>query len=141
MIDISRIPYRDVKVLGVQTRVDDWWATKYKVVFAFTVDPRIKATHDSFGGEVKFNASINFISSLLVTEYIGNAASNKQDIITQVLNLGAFLSPAISQKEDIMDINVLYSKLIEKLGTSVYERARTERADGIKKLVEKKLKP
>jgi hypothetical protein len=137
LIDLSKIPYRDVKVMGMTTRVDDWWATKYKVVFALTVDPRIIATHDSFGGEVKFTASFNLVSTLLVTEYIGNATSKEQDIVTQVLNMGAFLSPSISQKEDIKGVKELYDVLIEKLGISAYERTKKERADGVAKLAKR----
>ncbi|GHN00082.1 hypothetical protein WSM22_15710 [Cytophagales bacterium WSM2-2] len=137
-INIEKIPYREVKVFGANTRIDDWWATKYKVIFALDVDPRVKATHETFGNDVKFAGRLDFICSLIVTEYIGGPTSDKRDIITQVLNMGSF-SSSFSQKEDVGDLKTLYDKLVSRVGMPLIDKARTERADGVKKLVEKKL--
>ncbi len=138
LIDITKIPYRDG---SVAVHVDNFWATKYKVVFFFNVDPRLETIHDSFDGTPKFNAVLNLINSLIVMEYIGGPASKDQDIFTTVNQLGTFRSPAFVHKDDIMDVRTVYEKTIETLNMPVLEKMRLSRADGVKKLVEKKLKP
>ena len=141
LIDITKIPYRDGSVVGMAGRVDNFWATKYKVVFFFNVDPRLETIHDSFDGTQKFNAVLNLINSLVVMEYIGGPTSKEQDIFTTVNQLGTFRSPAFVQKDDIMDVRAVYEKTIETLNMPVLEKMRLSRTDGVKKLVEKKLKP
>ena len=139
LIDLNKIPYRDVKVLGIQARVDDWWASKFKVVFICTIDPQIKAIHDTFmKDKVKFKADLNFVCTMTVMEYIGAPTSNKQDIITNVINFGYF-TVSYSQDEDMTDIKQIYTKLLEKLNAPILEKMKTERVQGVKKLVEKKL--
>ncbi len=135
LIDINKIPYREAKVLGNQVRLDDWWATKYKIVFSYSLDPRIRVTMEGS----KYSVALNMVSSLLVTEYIGDAASTRQDIITQILNFGSFLVPSYTQDEEVTDIKEAYEKSIEKLGTPILEKVNAERSDGVKKLVEKRL--
>lgn len=141
LIDISKIPYRDGSTLGMASRVDNFWATKYKVVFFFNVDPRLEAIHDSFDGPPKFNAVLNLVNSLIVMEYIGGPSSKDQDIFVTVNHLGTFRSPTFVQQDDIMDVKTIYDKVIQELKMPVLEKMRTSRADGVKKLVEKKLKP
>ena len=137
LIDINKIPYREVKVLGQVTRVDDWWATKYKVVFAYTLDPRLKTEQTETGGKTKFTASLNMLASMIVTEYIGNTTATKQDILTQIMNMGSFLTPTYAQEEDMTDVKLMYDKTLEKLGTPLLEKIKTERADGMAKVVKK----
>ena len=139
LIDINKIPYREVKVLGQQTRVDDWWATKYKVVFAYTLDPRLKTEQTETGKKGKFTAYLNMLASMIVTEYIGNTTATKQDILTQILNMGSFLTPSYSQEEGMTDVKLIYDKTLEKLGTPLLEKIKAERADEMAK-VTKKLK-
>lgn len=139
LIDIHQIPYREVKVLGTTGKSDDWWATKYKVVFSNIIDPQLRTTHESSGREITFNAALSMVNSLTITEYIGAPASKQQDIIAQVLNLGGFLSPVLSQKEDITDVKEIYQKIVEKLDATPLEKMKAERISGVKKLVEKKL--
>lgn len=135
LIDIKTIPYRQTK-LG---RIDDWWASKYKVVFAYTLDPRIRSSNEEIGGKIKFTATLNMLQSLIVREYIGGPGATKQDIITQVLNMGSFVTPTYAQDDQITDVKVLYDKVLEKLAVPVLSKIREERADGVKKLVEKRL--
>lgn len=140
LIEIRNIPYREVKLLGQPTRVDDWWATKYKVVFAYTLDPRLQQTVESSGGKEKYSVSINLIASLIVTEYIGNASSTKQDILTQVPNMGSFVSPAHVQEEEMKDIREMYQKAVQKLGKPMSVKMKEERSDGIEKVAKRLLK-
>lgn len=135
LIDINKIPYREARVLGQQVRLDDWWATKYKIVFSYNLDPRIRITMN----ESKYNVALNMISSLIVTEYIGDTTSTKQDIITQILNFGSFLSPPYTQEEVVTDIKAAYQKSLERLGMPVLEKVNAERSNEVKKLVEKRL--
>lgn len=137
LIDRQKIPYRDVTIMGFPGRVDDWWSTKYKIVFVLTVDPWIKTVNETFGGEVTFNAQFNFITSLIVTEYIGSPTSKDQDILGQVLNMGSF-NASYSQKEPNKDLKDNYDKLLAKVGMPLIDRARQVRPDGVKR-VQKKL--
>lgn len=141
LIDITKIPYREVSVLGIPGRLDNWWATKYKLVFIFKVNPQLEPVRDNLDGKVKFSAVLNLINALIVAEYIGGPASKDQDILTQVNNLGTFRSPPFEQPDDILDVKIVYEKTIEMLKMPVLEKMRMTRADGVKKLVEKKLKP
>ncbi len=137
LIDLSQIPYRDGTFLGMQTRVDDWWATKYKVVFVYTIDPRIEIVNEE---NTKYTITFNMIQSLIATEYIGGPGSTKQDILTQILNFGGFRLPAYSQTEEPKTIKPVYEKALEKMGSPLLNKVKDERADGVKKLVEKRLK-
>ncbi len=136
LIDIKDVPYRDTK-LG---RIDDWWSSKFKVVFIYTVDPRLNPTHEEIGGKNKFMVTLNMVTSLLVMEYIGGPGSTKQKIEAQVLNMGSFVTPSYAQDEDMTNVEEIYRKTLEKLGTPIMEKMKTERADAVTKLVEKKLK-
>lgn len=135
LIDINAIPYRQTKF----GKLDDWWASKYKVVFAYSIDPRIRSSNEEIEGKVKFTASLNVIQSLIVREYIGGPGATKQDIITQVLNMGSFVTPTYAQDDQITDVKVIYAKTLEKLAVPILSKIREERADGVKKLVEKRL--
>ncbi|MEQ8425047.1 MAG: hypothetical protein RIA63_10080, partial [Cyclobacteriaceae bacterium] len=135
-IDINKIPYKDLRM----GRVDDWWATKYKVVFAYTVDPRVTLSKKEVDGKSQSVASVNMITSLLAMEYIGSSDDPKQKVVAQVLNMGSFVTPAYAQDEDMADIQEVYEKCLEKLETPLLDKIETERADAVAKLVEKKLK-
>ncbi len=135
MIDMQKVPYRDSKY----GKLDDWWASKYKVVFAYSLDPRLRTANEEIGGKVKFSASLNMIQSLIVREYIGGPGATKQDIITQVLNMGSFVTPTYAQDDQMTDVKAIYDKTLEKLAVPILSKIREERADGVKKLVEKKL--
>jgi hypothetical protein len=135
LLDMNKIPYRQTKFGSI----DDFWATKYKVVFHFVVEPKIRASHEGSSGKKKFDATMTFVSSLSVIEYIGDGYSNKSDMITQ-MDMGTFTSN-ISRDEDSKDIKVLYEQLLEKIGSPLLEKLKSGRAPAIKKLVEKKLAP
>lgn len=135
LIDINTVPYRNSKF----GRLDDWWASKYKVVFAYTLDPRLKTANEEIGGKMKFTASLNMVTSLIVTEYIGGPAATKQDFLAQVLNMGSFVTPTYAQDDEMTNVKLIYDKTLEKLGTPILEKMKTERADAVTKLVEKKL--
>ena len=129
LIDITKIPYRDGSTLGMASHVDNFWATKYKVVFFFNVDPRLETIHDSFDGPPKFNAVLNLVNSLIVMEYIGGPTSKDQDIFTTVNHLGTFRSPTFVQQDDIMDVKTIYEKTIQELKMPILEKMRISRAD------------
>ena len=137
LIDLNKIPYRDVKVLATQTRVDDWWATKYKVVFAYTIDPRLEPANAEINGKIKFTATLNLLQSLMVTEYIGGPTSTKQDILAQILNLGGFRTLPFAQDDEIKDPQQLYEKTLTKLDVSLLDKIKSERADGLAKVVKR----
>lgn len=137
LIDINTIPYREVKVLGNTTRVDDWWATKYKVVFAYTLDPRLEPGNQNAGGKIQWTVTVNMLQSLVATEYIGPVSSTKQDILTQILNMGGFRTPVYAQEEEIKDPKEMYEKTVAKLGMPILDKVKTERADGLAKVTKK----
>ena len=121
----------------MQTRVDDWWATKYKVVFIYTLDPRLRIVNEE---NTKYTVTFNMIQALIATEYIGGVGSTKQDILTQILNFGSFITPSTEQTEEPKTIKPVYEKALEKTGSPLLNKVKDERADGVKKLVEKRLK-
>lgn len=136
LIDINKMPYRDTKF----GRLDDWWASKYKVVFAYSVDPRLRASHEEIDGKQKFSASLNMVNSLVVTEYIGGPGATKQDFLAQIINMGSFVTPSYTQDDDMTDVQRIYEKILDKLETTLVEKMKSERVDAMNKLVEKKLK-
>jgi hypothetical protein len=99
-------------------------------VFAYTIDPRVKTESGT--------TYIQVLSSPLVTEYIGNATSTKQDIITQSINFGGFVTPgkAVDNEFDA-DVKTLYEKAQEKLDMPLPEKIKAERQDGISRTVKK----
>lgn len=141
LIDLTKIPYRESKIVGQTMRSDNFWATKYKIVLLYTVEPLVKVTEVKSMGKSKFEAVLNFNSSVVVTEYNGAGDSKDSDKLASMLNMGFFYSPKLSQEQEIKSIDDLYSKLIEKIGMPLLEKAKIERVESFKKLVEKKLKP
>jgi len=137
LIDMRNIPYREVKVVGTTTRIDDWWATKYKVVFAYTLDPRLEPAYQNSGGKTQWTVAVNMLQSLIATEYIGANNATKQDILTQILNMGGFRTPVYAQEEEIKDPKEMYEKAVMKLGMPMLDKVKTERADGLAKVTKK----
>jgi hypothetical protein len=135
LININNVPYRQSKF----GRLDDWWASKYKLVFIYDVSPKISASKEGGSGKTMFEARLLLSPSLIVKEFIGPPNSDKQDVVAQSIMFGNFTGPALSQGEEIKDIKILYDKLLEKLGTPLPEKIKAERADAVKKFVEKKL--
>lgn len=140
LIDMDAIPYRVVKILGSPTRMDDWWATKYKVVFAYTLEPRLEPGSQNADGKAEWLGAVNMLQSLIVTEYIGASSSTKQDILTQILNMGGFRTPNYTHDVEIKDPKEMYEKSVEKLGMPMLDKVKETRAEGIAK-VAKKLGP
>ena len=137
LIDINKIPYKEVKVMGQQVRVDDWRSTKYKVVFKYTIDPRLEGENKEVSGQTKFVSSINFLQMLIVTEYIGPTSGSKQDILTQILNFGAYRSPYHSQDDQIKEAKEMYEKVISKVEGSVLDQLKAKRTDEFGKMVKR----
>lgn len=140
LIDLSKIPYKDVKVMGQQARLDDWWSTKYKVVFKYTIDPRLEGENKEVSGKTQFVSSINYLQMLIVTEYNGHSASNKQDILVQITNFGGYRSPYYTQDEQIKVAKEMYEKVISKVEGSVLDQLKAKRTAEMGKLV-KRLAP
>lgn len=137
LIDINQIPYREIKVLGTPSKINDYWSTKYKVVFAYTLDPQIRVTQESSGD---YAAQLDFRASMMVTEYIGGPGSTKQDILAQVLNMGGFGTAPVIQKEPFTDAAEVYQKVKTKLDRTLVEKVKKERTSNIDKIV-KRLAP
>lgn len=140
LIDINKIPYKDVKVMGQQVRVDDWWSTKYKVVFKYTIDPRLEGENKEVSGKMQLVSSINYLQMLIVTEYNGPSASNKQDNLVQITNFGGYRSPYYTQDEQIKESKEMYEKVISKVEGSVLDQLKAKRTAEMGKLV-KRLAP
>lgn len=137
LIDINKIPYKEVKVFGSRVRVDDWWSTKYKVVFKYTIDPRLEGENKEVSGQIKFVSSVNFLQMLMVTEYIGPSSGSKRDILTQILNFGAYRSPYHAQDDQIKEAKEMYEKVMLKLDGLVLNQLKAERADEFGKMVKR----
>ena len=137
LIDLTKIPVREVSLLGQKGWLDDYWATKYKIVFVYDVDPQIRAMKDGFGD---CNYDIYFFSHVVVTEFAGGPGSKDQDIFTQSPSLGYFTTPTYSQKEVLTDLDAIYAKVKEKLGTELADKIKEKRSADVKKFAEKKLK-
>lgn len=134
LIDMSQIPYKEVKVLGQQVRVDDWWASKYKVVAKYTLDPRLEGENKEISGKVKFVSSVNFLQMLVVTEYIGGSASTKQDILTQILNFGSYRSSYHTQDDQIKEAKEMYEKVLSTLEVPILDKLKAGRMIEMPKL-------
>ena len=126
--------------MGMNTRVDNFWATKYKIVFIITISPLIKASVNESAQKNKHSAFLNLVSSLIFKEYIGNPESTDSDIVAQMPNYGSFSTSSISQNEAFTTIETVYKQIADKQSTSIIDKARQEREQDLKKLIEKKLK-
>jgi hypothetical protein len=140
LINLEAIPYKNAKVMGMSTRVNNFWASKYKLIFIVTISPLIKASVNESAQKNKHSAFLNLVSSLMVKEYIGNPESTDSDIVAQMPNYGSFSTSSISQNEAFTTIETVYKQIVEKQSTSIIDKARTEREQDLKKLIEKKLK-
>ncbi|MDD2277961.1 MAG: hypothetical protein PHD06_02150 [Bacteroidales bacterium] len=139
LVDLSKMPYRDTKVMGHAVRLDDWWASKFKVVFEYTIDPLLRYEVMSIKGEYKNTTALNLRTSMVVKEYIGNTTATKQDFLAQILNMGGFITPvkAHDDGEEATSVEELYKSTLEKLEVPLLEKIKNERASGISKVVNK----
>jgi len=137
LIDLSKMPYRDAKIMGQAIRIDDWWASKFKLIFEYTIDPLLKYENMSIQGEFKVTTSVNLRTSMIVKEFIGNPTSTKQDFLAQIINMGGFNTPVKAHEGDESNIEEMYKKTLEKLDVPLVEKIKSERVDGIAKAVKK----
>ncbi|MBL7883097.1 MAG: hypothetical protein JNL69_03455 [Bacteroidia bacterium] len=137
LIDINQIPYREMKIMGTKIRIDDFWKTKYKLVFAYTIDPLLKFENMSIKGDIKPTTTINVRSNLVVTEYNGPSTSTSQKNQIQILNMGGFVTPTVVHEKESKEVELMYKKTLEKLEVPILEKIKTERASGIEKVVKR----
>ncbi|HQQ95601.1 MAG TPA: hypothetical protein PLQ93_13685, partial [Bacteroidia bacterium] len=137
LVDLGNIPYRKSRVMGVETLQDDWWTTKYKVLFVYTIDPLLSVFQYTTAGNHKFEASLHFGSSVMVYEYIGGPESKEKETLAQMSGFGAFFTPKISEDQAILEVKPLYEKIVAALEYPLKEKIKTERSADITKLMEK----
>jgi len=138
VVDLSKIPYREINLLGKRL-ADDWWSTKYKVLFTFGVDTYYQFYRNTEGmTEGEFRTNMN----LTGTEFSLDGKP-KQDIILTTYNMGNYylqlgklgdqiskesLNDALAQFEKSVDETTL-SKDLEKNFEKRYEKLVKKKLD------------
>ena len=72
LVDPSEVPYTTGKFMGMPVKMDDWWSTKYKIIFIYKLIPYYDAYDEREPGadEIQFKTGFKVITKLEAKEYI-----------------------------------------------------------------------
>ncbi len=144
LVDISMIPYKEVKVFSSMQKVDDWWSTKYKIVVNYSMDAyyeaytEVKATTD----DRYFYGSYSFNSTLGILEYFIGKKGGTQKSIVNYKSMGAYKSEKYQGDKDteVGTIKELSELVARKSDAEIVDMLKAERGPKLENALKKLLK-
>ena len=141
LVDISKIPYKEVKVFSTMQKVDDWWSTKYKIVVNYSMDAyyeaytEVKATTD----DRYFYGSFAFNSNLYILEYFIGKKGGTQKYIVSGKQMGNYKSEKYQGDKDteVGTIEELSGLVERKPDAEILEILKAERGPKLEKALKK----
>ncbi len=144
LVDINKIPYKEVKVFSSMQKVDDWWSTKYKMVATYNIDCYYEAYTE---GEVtsdarSFIGSFSVDTRLYILEYFIGKKGGTQKYIVNGRQMGSYNSEKYKGKEDteVGSIEELAELVAKKSDSEIVEMLNAERESHLQKALGKLLK-
>lgn len=92
IVDMSTIPFKEAK----WGKVDDWGATKYKMVVSYSASPVYD--YSMFSGKYSANLTVNL--NVVATEFVNEKKGVKMKYPIRAGNLGFYKSPEWSSETD-----------------------------------------
>jgi len=144
LVDISKIPYKEVKVFSTMQKVDDWWSTKYKIVVNYNMGAyyeaytEVKATTD----DRYFYGSYSFNSTLGILEYFIGKKGGTQKSIVNYKSMGAYKSEKYQGDKDteVGTIEELSGLVARKSDAEIVDMLKAERGPKLENALKKLLK-
>ncbi len=141
LVDISKIPYKEVKVFSTMQKVDDWWSTKYKIVVNYSMDAyyeaytEVKATTD----DRYFYGSFAFNSNLYILEYFIGKKGGTQKNIVSGKQMGSYKSEKYQGDKDteVGTIEELSGLVERKPDAEILEMFKADRGPKLEKALKK----
>lgn len=133
--DVNQVPLR--KVMGSYL-IDDWWATKYKLLMIYQID----SYYDISKASGKYSGNFRATSHLTATEFFLKGAKPQQKVIVATAAMGHYNKRLKESTDDnvktIEDIQDGMDGTVE--GNELYESLLAERKPSFDKFVAKKKK-
>lgn len=144
LVDISMIPYKEVKVFSSMQKVDDWWSTKYKIVVGYNIDAHYEAyteneaiSHDRF-----FFGLFTLNSTVGILEYFIGKKGGTQKYIVNHKTMGGYKSEKYKGDKDteVGTIEELSGLVARKSDAEILEMLKAERGPKLENALKKLLK-
>ncbi len=98
LVDPSTIPYTNGKFMGMSMKMDDWWNSKYKIVFFYKLIPFYEAYDEREPGadEYQFKTAFKVLTKLEAKEYINGKKKNEQKFVLKPITIESYSSDVIT---------------------------------------------
>jgi len=98
LVDPSTIPYTNGKFMGMPMKMDDWWSSKYKIVFFYKLIPFYEAYDEREPGadEHQFKTAFKAITKLEAKEYINGKKKNEQKFVLKPKIMESYSSDVVT---------------------------------------------
>jgi len=144
LVEISKMPYKEIKFLGSMQKVDDWWSTKYKIVVNYNMNAyyeaytEVKATTD----DRYFYGSFTVNSVLYILEYFIGKKGGTQKYIVSGKQMGSYQSEKYQGDKDteVGTIEELSGLVERKSDAEIVDMLKAERGPKLENALKKLLK-
>ena len=134
VVDLSKIPYKESK----WGNVDDWGATKYKMVVTYSANPEFD--YSLSGG--KYTAQLNVILNVVATEFVDEKGKVKMKYPIRAGNLGSYNSPQWKSENDpgFKTVSQLQSVVNAPMGADLLVELQKAQDEKMDEFIEKRKK-
>jgi hypothetical protein len=134
IVDMSTIPYKEAK----WGKVDDWGATKYKMVVTYSATPVYDYTLTSG----KYSAELTVNLNVIATEFVNEKKGVKMKYPIRAGNLGFYKSPGWESESDpgLKSIDELHTLVNPPMGADLLAELQKEQDEKMDKFIEKRKK-
>ncbi len=137
VVDRSTIPYKEAK----WGKVDDWGATKYKMVITYSANPMYDYEFASnMGG--KYSAALTVKLNVIATEFVNEKKGVKMKYPIRAGNLGFYKSTEWESEKnpEIKTIEELHALVNPPMGADLLAELQKEQDAKMDKFIEKRKK-
>jgi len=132
IVDMNAIPYKETKF----GKVDDWGATKYKMVVMYYAEP----IYDYMLSGSKYSAALNVNLNATATEFVNEKGDVKMKYPIRAGNLGFFKSGVYETETDpgLKTIDELHALVNPPMGADLLAELQKEQDANMDKFIEKR---
>jgi hypothetical protein len=126
LVDPSTIPYTNGKFMGMPMKMDDWWSTKYKIVFIYKLIPYYDAFDEREPGanESQFKTGFKVITKLEAKEFMNGKKKNEQKYVLKPIIMESYSSDVITPDQKTVVTTIADLKtLVEQPESTVVKTA------------------
>ncbi len=142
LVDPSSIPFTTGKMMGMSMKMDDWWNSKYKIVFFYKLIPFYEAYDEREPGadEYEFKTDFKAVTKLEAKEFINAKKQNEQKFVLKPMTIGSYSTEVITVDKKIVvnsidDLKTILDQPVgEDIKTAILDSRKTSFPKAVKKL-------